>query len=54
LTFSIFTVLNIKAFSTSCINIAEMVCLILEDLEPFRVGAIDLHVIGLSGVLDVP
>jgi hypothetical protein len=34
LTFSIFSVLNIKAFTSSLINVAEMICLILEELEP--------------------
>jgi hypothetical protein len=32
----------------------ELVVLILEDLEPSRVGAPDLHVVGLSSALDIP
>jgi hypothetical protein len=31
-----------------------LVVLILEDLEPSRVGAPDLHVVGSSSALDIP
>jgi hypothetical protein len=49
----IFTLENIKA-SIGFLDVAEMFSLVDEDLEPSRVGAPDLHLLGLSGTLDVP
>jgi hypothetical protein len=43
---------NIECFTV--LPIDEMLAFILEDLEPSRVGAPDLHVVGSSSVLDVP
>jgi hypothetical protein len=54
LTFFIFTILDLQAFASSSINVAEMVGFILEDLEPSAVGAPDLHVVCSTGRLDVP
>jgi hypothetical protein len=45
--------MNIKTFLV-LLKVAEVLSTISEDLPPFRVGAPDLHVIGLSRVLDVP
>jgi hypothetical protein len=36
------------------LNVNELLINILEDLEPSWVGAPDLHVVGLSGVFNVP
>jgi hypothetical protein len=52
LTFFIFAAYYIKAFLV--FNVAEMIVSIFEDLEPSRVGAPDLHVVGSSSTLDVP
>jgi hypothetical protein len=54
LAFSIFTILNIKAFSSSGINVAEVVCFELEELEPLSICAPDLHLVGSSAALDIP
>jgi hypothetical protein len=48
LSFSIFSILNFKAFTSSLVNVAEMVSFILEELEPFSIGTPDLHVVGSS------
>jgi hypothetical protein len=50
--FLIFSSMNIK--SSSILDINEMFINILEDLEPSRVGAPDLHVVGSSCTLDIP
>jgi hypothetical protein len=44
--FDILRSLDIKYFTV--LHIDELVALVLEDLEPSRVGAPDLHVIGFS------
>jgi len=35
-------------------DIDEVFILIVEDLEPLRVGTPDLHVVGFSSILDIP
>jgi hypothetical protein len=52
LTFYIFTTYNIKYFIVSPID--ELTLLVLEYLEPSRVSAPDLHVVGFTSVLDIP
>jgi hypothetical protein len=52
LTFNIFRSSNIKDLVVSPID--ELVLLILEKLEPSRVGTPDLHVIGSTRALDIP
>jgi hypothetical protein len=52
LTFNVFTSLNIKNLIVS--NVNELLSSILEDLEPSRASAPDLHVIGFTCTLDVP
>jgi hypothetical protein len=54
LTFSILTILNIKTFTTSTVDVAEVVSLVFEQLEPSRIRAPDLHLISSSSTLDVP
>jgi hypothetical protein len=54
LSLSVLTVLNIKAFPSSWINITEMVCLIFENLEPLRVCTPNLHLVSSSRILDIP
>jgi hypothetical protein len=44
LSFNIFAASNIKAFLV--LNVAEVLIRVDEDLEPLRVGAPDLHVVG--------
>jgi hypothetical protein len=44
--------INIECFTV--LQVDELFVFILEDLEPSRVGAPDLHVVGLSGVLNIP
>jgi hypothetical protein len=46
--------LNFKAFTSSLVNIAEMISLVFEELEPLRISAPDLHVVGSTRTLDVP
>jgi hypothetical protein len=54
LTFSILAVLNIKTFTTSTVNVAEVIGLVFEKLEPSRIGAPNLHLICSSCTLDIP
>ena len=51
-TFSIFATMDIKHLVA--FDVLEVLCFIDEDLEPSRVGAPDLHVVGSSGILNVP
>jgi hypothetical protein len=50
--FNVFASSNIKDLVVGPVD--ELVVLILEDLEPSRVGAPDLHVIGSTCTLDIP
>jgi len=50
--FTIIAIFDIKHFLA--LPVDELVVLVLEYLEPVRVGAPDLHVVGFSLVLDVP
>jgi hypothetical protein len=52
LSFLIFASSDIKGFAV--LPIDELVILILENLEPSRVSAPDLHVISSSSTLDIP
>jgi hypothetical protein len=54
LTFSILSIQSFETFASSSVVVAELVCLIFEDLEPLGVSAPDSHVVGSSIVLDVP
>jgi Na+-translocating ferredoxin:NAD+ oxidoreductase RnfD subunit len=49
----VFTLVDIKA-SIGFLDVAEMLSLVDKDLEPSRVGAPDLHVVGSTSTLDVP
>jgi hypothetical protein len=49
----IFTLVDIKA-SIGFLDVAEMLSLVDKDLEPSRVGAPDLHIVGLTSTLDIP
>jgi hypothetical protein len=49
----IFTLEDIKA-SIGFLDVAEMLSLVDKDLEPSRVGAPNLHVVGSAGTLDIP
>jgi hypothetical protein len=51
--FFILTSVNIKAF-VGLLNVTEVFSTIDKDLPPSRVGTPDLHVVGLSRVLDIP
>jgi hypothetical protein len=50
--FNILAALDVK--SLAALPVDELVVLILEYLEPSRVCAPDLHVVGSSSALDVP
>jgi hypothetical protein len=52
LSFSILGTCDIKYFTV--LPIDELAVLVLEDLEPSRVSAPDLHVVGSTRRLDVP
>jgi hypothetical protein len=52
LSFSILSTCDIKYFTT--LPIDELAVLILEYLEPSRVSAPDLHVVGLTSRFDIP
>jgi hypothetical protein len=52
LSFNILGSSDIKYFTVLPIN--ELATLVLENLEPSRVSAPDLHVVGLTSTLDVP
>jgi hypothetical protein len=52
--FFILASMNIKNLIILHVDEQLLLLIILEELEPSRVGAPDLHVVGLSGVLDVP
>jgi hypothetical protein len=51
LTFNVFSSLDIKNLVVGPVD--ELILIVLEELEPSRVGAPDLHVIGFSRILDV-
>jgi hypothetical protein len=51
-TFLIFATFHIKYLVA--LPIDELAVLVSEHLEPSRVGAPDLHVVGSTGALDVP
>jgi len=50
--FFIFSTMDIECLLVGPVD--EVFSLILEELEPVGVGAPDLHVVGLSRVLNVP
>jgi len=50
--FFISSTMYIKCFTVGPVD--ELSFLVLEELPPIRVGAPDLHFVGLSRVLDVP
>jgi hypothetical protein len=52
LAFNVFSSSYIKYFTI--LPIDELIFLILEHLEPSRVGAPDLHVVGSTSTLDIP
>jgi hypothetical protein len=52
LAFNIFSSFDIEYFAA--LPVDELVVFILENLEPSRVSAPDLHVVGSSSALDVP
>jgi hypothetical protein len=52
LTFLVFSSFNIKYLVV--IPVDELAVLILEHLEPSRVGAPDLHVVSSTSTLDIP
>jgi hypothetical protein len=52
LTLNIFATSHFQAFSVLDVN--EFSSLVSENLEPSRVGAPDLHVVGSSSTLDIP
>jgi hypothetical protein len=52
LALNIFASTDIENFSV--LNVYELLSLISKDLEPSRVGAPDLHVVGLSCTLNIP
>jgi hypothetical protein len=50
--FNIFTSSDIKCLSVGPVD--ELILFVLEELEPSRVSAPDLHVVGLTCTLDIP
>jgi hypothetical protein len=52
LSFNIFSTFDIENFAA--LPVDELILLILENLEPSRVGAPDLHIVGLARTLDIP
>jgi len=51
---SFFILVSFYLENLFALPVDELLTFILEDLEPSRVGAPDLHVVGSSSTLDVP
>ena len=51
---SFFVLISFNFKDLAALPVDELAVLILENLEPSRVGAPDLHIIGSSSTLDVP